>query len=136
MLAEAATLIQVSVRLDKWLQVARVFRTRSLATRACALGRVRVNGAPAKPHRALAVGDRLEVALGEWTRVLVVRVLRDRPVPKAEAAGLFEDQSPERPAADPVARLLSRPPAPRASGSGRPTKRQRRDLERWRRGQE
>jgi ribosome-associated heat shock protein Hsp15 len=121
------------VRLDKWLQVARVFRTRALATQACARGRVRVNGAPAKPHRALALADRVEVELAGWTRVLVVRALRDRPLPKAEAAGLYDDLSPPRPAADPLARLLARPPATRAAGSGRPTKRQRRALEHWRR---
>jgi ribosome-associated heat shock protein Hsp15 len=71
------------VRLDKWLQVARMFKTRTQATHACDLGRVRVNGAPAKPHRALAVGDRVELEQGDWERVLMVRELRDRPVPKA-----------------------------------------------------
>jgi len=126
----------VSVRLDKWLHVARVFRTRTLATRACALGRVRVNGTPAKPHRALAVGDRVAIELADWTRVLSVRELRDRPLRKAEAAGLYEDHSPPRPAPDPLARLSSRPPAPRAAGSGRPTKRQRRVIERWRRSED
>src|SRR5215208_239757 len=82
----------MGVRLDKWLQVARVFKTRTQSTHACDLGRVRVNGQPAKPHRNLAVGDRVEVEIGDWTRILLVRELRDRPVPKAEAASLFEDQ--------------------------------------------
>lgn len=134
--AAAATLPEVVVRLDKWLQVARVFRTRTLATKACALGRVRVNDAPAKPHRALAVGDRVAIAQGDWTRVLEVLELRDRPLPKADAARLYADHSPPRPAPDPLARLLARPAAVRPPGSGRPSKRERRELERWRRGGE
>lgn len=120
------------VRLDKWLQVARVFKTRSAATRACQLGRVRVNGATAKPHRPLALEDRVEVDLREWTRVLVVRELRDRPLPKAEAARLYEDLSPPRPQLDPLSRLLRAAPAKRERGAGRPTKRERRRIDRWR----
>ena len=123
----------MKVRLDKWLQVARVFKTRSRATRACQLGRVRVNGQPAKPHRPLALADRVEVELREWTRVLVVKELRDRPLPRTEAARLFEDLSPPPPAPDPLSRLLRRAPAERERGTGRPTKRERRRLDRWRR---
>jgi ribosome-associated heat shock protein Hsp15 len=126
----------MGVRLDKWLQVARVFKTRTQATHACDLGRVRVNGQPAKPHRNLAVGDRIEVEIGDWTRILLVRELRDRPVPKAEAAALYEDQSPPRPVLDPFERLMRRPPVLREAGTGRPTKKDRREQERWERGEE
>ncbi|HEY6320670.1 MAG TPA: RNA-binding S4 domain-containing protein [Thermoanaerobaculia bacterium] len=119
------------VRLDKWLQVARMFKTRTQATHACDLGRVRVNGQPAKPHRALAIGDRVELQQGDWERVLTVRELRDRPVPKADAAALYDDQSPPRPVPDPMRRLLSRPPARRPQGTGRPTKKERREIDRW-----
>jgi ribosome-associated heat shock protein Hsp15 len=122
----------VDVRLDKWLQVARVFKTRSQATRACTLGRVRVDGQPAKPHRRLAEGERVEVAQGDWTRVLVVRELRDKPLPKAETARLYEDLSPPRPAPDPLERLMRRAPARRERGAGRPTKKERRDIGRLR----
>jgi ribosome-associated heat shock protein Hsp15 len=118
------------VRLDKWLQVARMFKSRTQATHACDLGRVRVNGQPAKPHRQLAVGDRIELQQGDWERVLTVLELRDRPVPKAGAAALYDDQSPPRPAADPLRRLLRRPPALRPAGAGRPTKKDRRDIDR------
>jgi ribosome-associated heat shock protein Hsp15 len=121
----------MSVRLDKWLQVARMFKTRTQATHACDLGRVRVNGQSAKPHRQLTLGDRVELSQGEWERVLIVKELRDRPVPKAEAASLYEDQSPPRPASDPLARLMRRPPAQREAGTGRPTKKERRELDRW-----
>jgi ribosome-associated heat shock protein Hsp15 len=121
----------MSVRLDKWLQVARMYKTRTQATHACDLGRVRVNGQPAKPHRQLTPGDRIELLQGDWERVLIVRELRDKPVPKAEAAALYEDLSPPRPAPDPLARLMRRPPVLRESGTGRPTKKDRRDIERW-----
>ncbi|HVF62323.1 MAG TPA: S4 domain-containing protein [Thermoanaerobaculia bacterium] len=120
----------MDVRLDKWLQVARVFKTRSQATHACTLGRVKVNGQAAKPHRHLALEDRVEVEQREWTRVLVVKELRDRPLPKAETARLYEDLSPPRPVLDPLERLLRRPPARRATGAGRPTKKERRDIDR------
>ena len=120
------------VRLDKWLQVARAFKTRSQATKACALGRVKVNGVRAKPHRTLALGDEVEVERGEWKRVLVVRELRDRPLPKAEAARIYDDLSPPPPPPDPVRRLMRQPAAHRERGAGRPTKRERRELDRIR----
>jgi len=121
-----------SVRLDKWLQVARVFKTRSQATRACALNRVRVNDLPAKAHRNLALDDRVEVEVGDWTRVLVVKELADKPLPKAEAPRIFEDLSPPRPQLDELERLLRRKPVAREKGKGRPSKKERRDLDRLR----
>ena len=126
----------MSVRLDKWLQVARVFKTRSQATHAVDLNRVRVNGQTVKPHRNLAPGDRIEVQIGDWTRVLIVKELRDKPVSKEEARTLFEDQSPPRPESDPLQRLLRRPPVRRDPGAGRPTKKERRDMERWEEGED
>jgi ribosome-associated heat shock protein Hsp15 len=120
------------VRLDKWLQVARVFKTRTQATKACTLGRVRVNGQVAKPHRALALEDRVEVEKGYWIRVLVVKELRDKTLPKAEVPRIYEDLSPPKPEPDPLARLLRRRPVAREQGAGRPTKKERRDMERLR----
>ena len=118
----------MSVRLDKWLQVARMFKTRTQATHACDLSRVRVNGQTAKPHRHLAPGDRVELTQGDWDRVLIVQELKDKPVPKAEAPPLYEDLSPPRPGSDPLARLLRRPPALRERApAGRP----RRSGARW-----
>ncbi|HEX2162665.1 MAG TPA: RNA-binding S4 domain-containing protein [Thermoanaerobaculia bacterium] len=124
----------MEVRLDKWLQVARLFKTRSQATAACTAGRVRVGGQPAKPHRRVEVGDRVEVEKGDWTRVVVVRELADRPVAKERAAQLFEDQSPPRPEPDPMERLMRRRPVLRDKGAGRPTKRERRQIDRLREG--
>lgn len=125
----------MSVRLDKWLQVARMYKTRTKATHACDLGRVRVNGQAAKPHRQLVAGDRVELTQGEWDRVLIVQELKDKPVPKGEAAQLYEDLSPPRPAPDPLARLMRRPLVTREAGAGRPTKKERRDMESFRDGE-
>lgn len=126
----------MSVRLDKWLQIARVFKTRTQATHAVDLNRVKVNGQHAKPHRNLVPGDRIEVEIGDWTRVLIVKELRDKPVSKEEARTLYEDQSPPRPESDPLQRLLRRPPVRREAGAGRPTKKDRRDMERWEFGED
>ncbi len=122
------------VRLDKWLQVSRVFKTRTKATKACDLSRVKVNGATAKAHRRLATGDRVEVEIGDWTRILVVKELRDKPLRKADAPRLYEDLSPPRPVPDQFERLMRRRPAPRERGAGRPSKKERRELDRLRRG--
>ena len=123
---------QPEVRVDKWLQIARVFKSRSQATHACELGRVKVNGSVVKAHRRLQLEDRIEVQQKDWTRIVVVKELHDKPVPKAQAAQLYEDQSPPRPAADPLSRLMRIPAVKRDRGAGRPTKRERRQLDRWR----
>jgi ribosome-associated heat shock protein Hsp15 len=123
----------VSVRIDKWLHVARVFKTRSLATKACEISRVTVNGVAVKAHRELKIGDRIEAEVTrDWKRVLIVRELAEKTLAKSEVPRLFEDLSPPRPAADPIARLLRRPPVLREKGAGRPTKRERRELDGWR----
>ncbi|MCB1037018.1 MAG: RNA-binding S4 domain-containing protein [Acidobacteria bacterium] len=119
----------MKVRLDKWLQVARAFKTRSQATRACNLSRVRVNGAVAKPHRHLELEDKIEIEKGDWTRILVVKELRDKPLPKENVPRLFEDQSPPPPSRDPLERLMRTAPVKRERGSGRPTKKERRKID-------
>ena len=123
----------MSVRLDKWLQVARVFKTRTLAQRACTGGRVKSNGSTAKGHRAVSVDDKLEVRFGDWTRVLVIKKIEPRPVPKAVARELYLDLSPPRPHLDPIDRIMRQSPAHRERGKGRPTKKERRDVERLKR---
>jgi len=120
------------VRLDKWLQIARVFKTRSQATRACNLNRVEVNGQTAKAHRNLALEDRVEVELKDWKRILVVKELHDKPLPKAEAPRLYEDLSPPKPKLDPLERLMRQAPVKRERGAGRPSKRERRKLDKIR----
>ena len=120
----------MTVRLDKWLQVARVFKTRSQATRACVTGRVRVGGVVAKAHRKVSVDDRIEVRLKGRTRVLLVKELRSKPVPKAQARTLYKDLSVEPPRVPPGT-FMQVPPA--RAAKGRPTKRDRRRIDRWRR---
>lgn len=121
-----------AVRLDKWLYVARVFKTRSLAKRACDLGRVRVEGVAAKPHRLLHVGERVESEIGDWTRVLIVKELRDKPIRKADVPGLFEDQSLPRPQLDALERAVRASTVRREAGRGRPSKKERRVLDKLR----
>ena len=117
----------MTVRLDTWLKVARVFKTRTQAGRACTTGRVRVNGRAAKSHRLLQLEDRVEVSDGDWTRILIIKKLRDKPVPRAEARTLYEDLSPARPKRDPKDILSV---VLREKGAGRPTKKERRDIQR------
>ncbi len=83
------------VRLDVWLDIACVFRTRSEAQKACRNGKIDVNGQPAKPNRRLHIGDELQISrpLGRKQR-LKVRVLAERHVAKAEARQLYEDLTP------------------------------------------
>ncbi len=122
----------MNVRLDKWLQIARIFKTRSKATDACNRGRVLVNGCPVKPHRNPVVDDRIEIKHGDWSRIIIVKELRDKSVTKAMAATLFEDISPPRPKFDPIDRIMKQGTEFREKGKGRPTKRERRDIDRLR----
>jgi ribosome-associated heat shock protein Hsp15 len=83
------------VRLDVWLDVACLFKTRSEANKACSGGKVEVNGQAAKPHRVLREGDEIRITRTYGRRqVVAVRVLADRHVPKAEARALYEDRTP------------------------------------------
>jgi len=115
------------VRLDIWLDVACVFPTRTQAKAACEGGKVDVNGARAKPHREVRVGDRLTVSRAEGVRrELVVRGLAERSLPKAEARKLYEDVTPAPPPEVAEARRLDRLLRPRGD-AGRPDKRERRE---------
>ena len=85
----------VDVRLDVWLDVACLYKTRSEAQKACNGGNVELNGHSAKPNRPVHVGDELRITRTQGRRqVVVVRTLTDRHVPKAEARELYEDRTP------------------------------------------
>ena len=122
-----------AVRLDVWLDVACLFRTRSEAQKACKGGKVDVNGQGAKPHREIRAGDELTITrpLGRRQRV-IVRALADRHVPKAEARGLYEDTTPAPTPEEIEMRRMARLARPfvRPSGAGAPDKRERRQLRR------
>ncbi len=125
-------MVTMGVRLDRWLNAVCLFKTRTQATDACAGGRIKVNGETAKAHRAVELEDRVEFRQGDWPRVVIVKGLREKPVSKVEARTLYEDQSPPRPKLDPIDRILQTPPATREKGKGRPSKRERRQIDRLR----
>ena len=84
-----------SVRLDVWLDVACLFKTRSEAQKACSGGKVEVNGQAGKPHRMVRPGDRLRITRQQGRRqIVLIRELAERHLPKAEARALYEDQTP------------------------------------------
>jgi ribosome-associated heat shock protein Hsp15 len=83
------------MRLDVWLDVACLYKTRSEAQKACNGGKVEVNGNSAKPHRLVNVGDQLRITRMQNRRqVVVVLALAERHVPKAEARTLYDDRTP------------------------------------------
>jgi ribosome-associated heat shock protein Hsp15 len=123
--AERAEL--ASLRLDIWLHVACLYRTRTQAKVACEGGKVDVGGARAKAHREVRAGDRIGLPGPDGTRrELVVRGLAARSIPKAKARQLYEDVTPAPPPEVAEARRLDRLLAPRGD-AGRPDKRERRE---------
>ena len=116
------------VRVDAWLWAVRVFKSRSLATTACRGGHVQVDGVRAKASTLVGPGNRVRVTLPRGERILVVKQTLTKRVGAPVAAEAMIDESPppppreERPA----------PVAQRLRGAGRPTKRERRDLDRFR----
>jgi ribosome-associated heat shock protein Hsp15 len=97
------------VRIDVWLDVACLFRTRSEAQKACRAGKVSANGQTVKPNRRLRIGDELEIgrSLGRKQRVKV-QALADKHIPKAEARTLYEDLTPPPTAEEIEARKIDR----------------------------
>ena len=117
-----------TTRVDIWLWAVRLYKTRSAATAACRGGHVRVNRAAAKASTSVKVGDRVE-AFVERERILEVVTVISKRVGAAVAATCLVDHSP------PVPVVRREPPLfLRERGSGRPTKRDRRELDRLRRG--
>ncbi|MCG6948882.1 MAG: RNA-binding S4 domain-containing protein [Acidobacteria bacterium] len=122
-----------SVRLDIWLDVACLFKTRSQAQTACKRGRIEVNGDHGKPHRAVRPGDTIRIKLpGGRRRIIEVVELESTNVSKARARDLYIDHTPP-PSPEEIElrkmQRLSTPPR-RVRGAGAPKKRERRDLRR------
>ena len=118
------------VRLDRWLWAARFFKTRGLAAQAVAGGKVQVNGARAKPAKLVRPGDALRVRVGPYDWILMVRAVTERRGPPRDAQLLY-DESPEgRAARERLAEQHKIAPAPTYQGKGRPTKKERRELQR------
>jgi ribosome-associated heat shock protein Hsp15 len=117
------------VRLDVWLDVACVFKTRSEARKSCDGGKVEVNGSRAKPHRPVRIGDQIQIGRAFGGRqTLTVRALADRHVPKPEARALYEDTTPPLSPAEIEMRRIERECRVRQRPARPPDKRQRRAL--------
>ncbi|MEY2588439.1 MAG: ribosome-associated heat shock protein Hsp15 [Acidimicrobiaceae bacterium] len=114
-------------RVDRWLWAIRIVKTRAAATDVCRAGHVRVNGSAAKAATPVRIGDRVEAFVHGRTRVLEVTQIIDKRVSASVAAECVVDHSPPLPPRD-----ESVPVFPREPGSGRPTKRDRRLLDRFR----
>ena len=122
------------VRLDKWLWAARFFKTRSLAAEAIAGGKVTMQGDRVKPARPLQVGDEIAIRLGPYEHVVRVRALSERRGPATVAATLYEETAESLAARTKLAEQLRLAPAALVyEEKGRPTKRDRREIDRWRR---
>jgi ribosome-associated heat shock protein Hsp15 len=117
------------VRLDKWLWAARFFKTRALAVEAIAGGRVSVNGERAKPAKELKVGDAVSVRRPPFEFEVAVKALSDKRGPAPVAAALYEETVPSRERRAAIAAEMKSQPQPRFKG--RPTKKTRREYERW-----
>ncbi|HLR97170.1 MAG TPA: RNA-binding S4 domain-containing protein [Jiangellaceae bacterium] len=123
----AANEAPTSTRVDSWLWAVRLYKTRSQATTACRAGHVRVNGARAKPAQAIKVGDQIVVRGGPRERTVDVARILTKRVGAPVAAQAMIDHTPAPPPPE------ERPAVPRREkGSGRPTKKERRQLDRLR----
>ena len=121
--------VSASVRLDIWLDVACLFRTRAEAQRACRNGKVDVNGVTAKPHREVRAGDTLRIGrpLGR-TQTVVVKGVADTHIAKAEARMLYDDVTPPPTPEEVAMRRLERVFHATMAPKQRPDKRDRRVL--------
>jgi ribosome-associated heat shock protein Hsp15 len=118
--------VMESTRVDRWLWAVRLTKTRPDAAAACRGGHVRVNDRPAKPATTVSPGDEVRARVGDSTRIVeVVRVIQKR-VGAADAVTCYRDRSPAPPA------FTEGLVAARDRGTGRPTKRDRRILDKWR----
>jgi len=113
-----------SARVDSWLWAVRVYKTRSAATTACRAGHVRVNGDRIKASQSVKPGDEVRVRIAGFDRILIVRQTLTKRVGAPAAATAYDDRTPPR---EPTAML-----AVRDRGAGRPTKRERREIDRLR----
>jgi ribosome-associated heat shock protein Hsp15 len=116
-----------STRIDRWLWAVRLYKTRSAATDACRAGHVKLNGAAVKAAATVKAGDRITARINSWERDVEIVSIIDKRVGAPLAAACLVDHSPPRPEFDPIATAFARDPS-----SGRPTKRDRRQLDRLR----
>ena len=121
------------VRIDKWLWAARFYKTRSLAADAIGGGKVSLNGDGMKPAKMVQIGDEVRVRLGPYEHVVTVRGLSERRGPASVAHGLYEETAASIAAREKLSEQLRMAPAAFVyEEKGRPTKRDRREIERFR----
>ena len=121
------------MRLDVWLDVSCLFKTRNEAQKACRGGKVDVNAQAAKPHREIKPGDEIEITRRFGTRQkVVVKGLAEQHIPKADARLLYEDVTPKPTPEEVELRRMARLAAPftRPASAGAPDRRERRTLRR------
>lgn len=121
------------VRIDKWLWAARFYKTRSLAAEGVAGGKVQVNGERVKRAKQIQIGDAVRVRQGPYEHEVIVRELSDRRGPAVEAARLYEETAKSRAAREAMALQLKSLHAAFVPERGRPTKKDRREIEKLRR---
>lgn len=117
-------------RIDKWLWAARFFKTRSLATAAVECGKVLINDARIKPAKAVTPGDLLDIRIGQLQLVVEVLVLSNKRGSATDAQKLYRETDDSRQRRLAIAALLKEQPPP-FRFKGRPTKRDRRNIERF-----
>jgi len=124
--------VNESLRLDVWLDVACLFKTRSEAKRACEGGKVEVNGEPAKPNRAVREGDRLRISRGAGRfQDIIVRIIIDQHVKKTEARALYDDVTPKPTPEEVELRRQERAYRAAAAAAGTPDRNRRREIRRF-----
>jgi ribosome-associated heat shock protein Hsp15 len=124
---------EIKVRLDKWLWAARFYKTRSLAAEAVEKGKVEVNGERAKRAKLLQAGDSLTIRLGPYQHLVTVRAVSERRGPASFAAKLYEESAEGRKAREAMQIQVKAAQSVPGYDRGRPTKKDRRDIERMRR---
>lgn len=121
------------VRVDKWLWAARFFKTRSLAAEAIGGGKILVNEDRPKPAKLIGIGDEVRVRLGPYEHIIVVRGLSERRGPASVAATLYEETAASVASRARLSEQLRMAPAAFVyEEKGRPTKRDRREIDRFR----
>jgi len=120
-------------RIDKWLCAARFFKTRSLAADAVECGKVYINEVRVKPAKEVAVGDMLTINIGQKQFLVEVQALSNRRGPASEAQKLYCETDASRQRREAIAAQLRAQPHP-FFFKGRPTKRDRREIERFKKG--
>ena len=124
---------EIRVRLDKWLWAARFYKTRSLAAEAVEKGKVEVNGERAKRAKLLQAGDSLTIRLGPYQHIVTVRAISEKRGPASVAVKLYEESAEGRKARESMQIQVKAAQSVPGFERGRPSKKDRREIERLRR---